>query len=111
MVFIKMIFKNSISVHLFSLRRSLDVGLYKNTAWLAVQNRSSLTLFVNVSGAQESISRNRFRQAGNQFLGTLKGLQIRAQMSHDLATPPIAPATSIGIGEHTVYLLHREKID
>jgi hypothetical protein len=36
---------------------------------------------VNVSGAQESIPSNRFRQAGNQFLGTLKILQIRAQVS------------------------------
>jgi hypothetical protein len=35
-------------------------------------------VFVNVYGAQESIPRNRFRQAGNRFLGSLKGLQIRA---------------------------------
>jgi len=35
--------------------------------------------FVNVQGAQESIPRNRFRQAGNRFLVSLKGLQIRAQ--------------------------------
>jgi hypothetical protein len=34
--------------------------------------------FVNVQRAQESIS-NRFRQAGNRFLGSLHGLQIRAQ--------------------------------
>ncbi len=33
--------------------------------------------FVNVQGAQESISRDRFRQAGNRFLGSLHGLQIR----------------------------------
>jgi hypothetical protein len=35
--------------------------------------------FVNVQGAQESFSRNRFRQAGNRFLGSFHGLQIRAQ--------------------------------
>jgi hypothetical protein len=35
-------------------------------------------LFVNLYGAQESIPRSRFRQAGNQFLSSLKGLQIRA---------------------------------
>jgi hypothetical protein len=28
--------------------------------------------------AQKSIARNRFRQAGNRFLGSLTGLQIRA---------------------------------
>jgi hypothetical protein len=32
--------------------------------------------FVNVSGAQESVSRNRIRQARNRFLGSLKGLKI-----------------------------------
>jgi len=34
-------------------------------------------VFVNVYGAQQSIPRNRFCQAGNGFLGSLKGLQIR----------------------------------
>ncbi len=33
----------------------------------------------NVYGAQESIPRNRFRQPWNRFLGSLKGIQIRAQ--------------------------------
>ncbi len=32
----------------------------------------------------ESIPRNRVRQAGNRFLGSLKGLQIRAQVCWDL---------------------------
>jgi hypothetical protein len=32
----------------------------------------------DVLGAQVLIQRNRFRQAGNRFLGSLKGLQIRA---------------------------------
>jgi hypothetical protein len=36
-------------------------------------------VFVNVQGAQEPIPRNRFRQAGNRFLGFLKDLQIRDQ--------------------------------
>jgi hypothetical protein len=35
------------------------------------------SVFVNVKEAQESIPRNRFRQTGNRFLGSLKGLQIR----------------------------------
>jgi hypothetical protein len=35
-------------------------------------------VFVNVYGAQQSIPRNLFRQTGNRFLGSLKGLQIRA---------------------------------
>ncbi len=35
-------------------------------------------VFVNVYGAQESIPRNQFRQVWNRFLGSLKGLQIRA---------------------------------
>ncbi len=58
-------------------------------------------VFVNVYGAQESIPRNRFcqydkqgyvpaRQAGNRFLGSLKGLQIRA-----LAKQNIIVATSL----------------
>ncbi len=34
--------------------------------------------FINVRGAQEPIPRNRFRSAGNRFLGSLKDLQIRA---------------------------------
>jgi hypothetical protein len=42
---------------------------------------------VNVSGAQESIPRNRIRQAGNQFLGTLKGLQIRTQVFENEKVP------------------------
>jgi hypothetical protein len=37
---------------------------------------------VHVSGAQESIPINQFRQAGNRFLSFLKGLQIRAQSRH-----------------------------
>ncbi len=37
--------------------------------------------FVNVLGAQKSIPRKRFRQAGNRFLGFLKVLQIRAQIA------------------------------
>ncbi len=37
--------------------------------------------FINVEGAQEWIPRNRIRQAGNRFLGPLKGLQIRAQVA------------------------------
>jgi hypothetical protein len=43
--------------------------------------------FVHVSGAQESIPINRFRQAGNRFLSFLKGIQIRAQAArlHRLA--------------------------
>jgi hypothetical protein len=32
----------------------------------------------SVRGAQESIPRNQFRQAGNRFLGSLKSLRIRA---------------------------------
>ncbi len=32
-------------------------------------------------GAQETIPRNRFRQARNRFLGSLKVLQIRAQVT------------------------------
>ncbi len=36
-------------------------------------------VFVNMYGAQESIQTNRFRQAGNRFLGSLNGLQIRAE--------------------------------
>ncbi len=35
-------------------------------------------VFVNVYGAKESIPRNPFSQAGNRFLGSLKGQQIRA---------------------------------
>jgi hypothetical protein len=34
--------------------------------------------FVNVYGALDSTPRNRFRQAGNRFLGSLKGIQVRA---------------------------------
>jgi hypothetical protein len=34
--------------------------------------------FVSAYGAQESNPRNRFRQAGNRFLGSLKGLHIRS---------------------------------
>ncbi len=37
-------------------------------------------VFVNVYGAQKSIPRSRFCQAGNLFLGSLKGLQIPAQV-------------------------------
>jgi hypothetical protein len=33
-------------------------------------------VFVNIYGAQESIPRNRLRQAGDRFLGYLKDLQI-----------------------------------
>ncbi len=36
-------------------------------------------VFVNVCGAQDSILRNQFCQARNQFLGSIKGLQIWAQ--------------------------------
>ncbi len=35
----------------------------------------------NVKGVLESIPLNRFRQAGNRFLGSLKGFQIRALVS------------------------------
>ena len=35
-------------------------------------------VFVNVEEAKESIPRNRLCQAGNRFLGSLIGLQIRA---------------------------------
>ncbi len=35
-------------------------------------------VFVKVYGAQESIPRNRFRQAENRYLVSLKDLQIRA---------------------------------
>jgi hypothetical protein len=41
-------------------------------------------VFLNVFGAQESIPRNRFRQAGNRFLGSLIGLQIRAQDTENM---------------------------
>ena len=34
-----------------------------------------IQVFVNVYGAQDSIPRNRFRQARNRFLGSLKGLK------------------------------------
>ncbi len=64
---------------------------------LHTQAKQSEPVFVNISGAQESIPRNRFtayvawrassstknkvivpaRQAANRFLGSLKGLQIR----------------------------------
>ena len=39
---------------------------------------------VNVYGAQESIPRNRFHQAGNRFLGSLNSLQIRALFLYSL---------------------------
>ncbi len=44
------------------------------------KTKISVPVFVNVYEAQESITRNRFRQAGNRFLGSLKVLQIRAQL-------------------------------
>jgi hypothetical protein len=34
-------------------------------------------VFVSVYGAKESITKNRFRQAGIRFLGSFKGQQIR----------------------------------
>ncbi len=47
-------------------------------------------VFVNVYGAQESIQRNRFRQSGNRFLGSLKMFKntgsgiVSAQYMHQL---------------------------
>ncbi len=46
--------------------------------------RRKKKVFVNVYGAQDSIPRNRFRQARNQFLGFLKGLQIYGLRLHKL---------------------------
>ncbi len=37
--------------------------------------------FINFQEAQESIPTNQFFQAGNRFLGSLKGLKIRALLS------------------------------
>jgi hypothetical protein len=54
------------------------------SAQVYVVNVNSACSFVeahfikNVKGVQESITRNRFRQAKNRFLGSLKGLQVRA---------------------------------
>ncbi len=45
-------------------------------------------VFVNVSGVQKSIPRNRFRQAENRFLGYLKGLQIRVPIILPWWGPP-----------------------
>jgi hypothetical protein len=51
-----------------------------NVAWQAsTTNRVVLFVFVNVYEAQELISKNQFRRARDRFLGSLKGLQIRAQ--------------------------------
>jgi hypothetical protein len=46
--------------------------------------KSTEPLYVEVSGAQESIMRNRFRQVGNRFMGSLKVLQIRARAIWDV---------------------------
>jgi hypothetical protein len=56
--------------------------------------RSSEPVFVNVYGDQESIPRNRFRQAGNRFLGSLKVLQIQAQDSRYGVTQWLARQSS-----------------
>jgi hypothetical protein len=52
---------------------------FKNKFWVLLERASTISQpentepeFQNVLGAQESIPRNRFRQAGNLFLGSLK---------------------------------------
>ncbi len=41
-------------------------------------------VFVNVDVSQDSIQNNRFRQAGNQFVGSLKVLQIQKQEKQEI---------------------------
>jgi hypothetical protein len=53
-----------------------SAGIFKQS--MGARNRAEI-VFVNVYEAQDSIQRNRFRQARNRFLGSLKGLQIWAQ--------------------------------
>ncbi len=48
--------------------------------FLVKKKKISGPVFVNVYRTQESIPGNQFRQPGNRFLGSLKGLQIRAQL-------------------------------
>jgi hypothetical protein len=50
-----------------------------------MQAQKTEPVFVNVYGAQESIPKNRFRQAGNRILGSLKGLKIRALKEQTVA--------------------------
>jgi hypothetical protein len=83
-------------------------------------------VFVNVYGAQESIPRNRFRQpiaacragttngdvvpacqAGNRFLGSLRGIQIRALASrydNPIPTRFLAPIDSLKIPAQVKHL-------
>ncbi len=60
-------------------------------------------VFVNVYGAQESIPRNQFRQAGNRFLGSLKvlhGLMVHKHL--DLGLPSsLSPLLYISVHVQT----------
>jgi hypothetical protein len=55
-------------------------------------------VFVKILGAQESLPRKQFRQAGNRFLGSLKGLTI------------LALASALGLPHYSVSSVYRKKI-
>jgi hypothetical protein len=65
-------------VNVFGAQESIVLTKKQKGSWDKCLTCMPEPVFLNVFGAQESIPRNRFLQAVNRFLGSLKGLQIRA---------------------------------
>jgi hypothetical protein len=66
-------------IHILFNNARILFNCIKQNPELCLTEERPEPLFVNITGAKESIPGNRLGQAGNRFLDSLKDLQIRAQ--------------------------------